>query len=276
MLSSAALWLSARLPQQCLACHTWAQGGPLCAACWATFAPHGPSAPPRCTGCGLALPQGYSGPRCGACLRQPPPWQACHVWVDYAYPWANLLTRWKLHQQPALARPIAHWLGADPAIPAAVAQADVLVPIPLSRQRLRQRGFNQAAQLTALLAPAKSHPMALQRQQEAPSQRGLTRAQRQRNLRQAFHVPPPAAVQGQPRLLVDDVLTTGATVECTPAVPNVVYDDVGWSTLGRTLTYVRTTYSGPARTFSNACRVCPTRSPVSNWHWVFQPIWPAT
>ena len=121
MLSSAALWLSARLPQQCLACHTWAQGGPLCAACWATFAPHGPSAPPRCTGCGLALPQGYSGPRCGACLRQPPPWQACHVWVDYAYPWADLLTRWKLHQQPALARPIAHWLGADPAIAAAVA-----------------------------------------------------------------------------------------------------------------------------------------------------------
>ena len=213
MLSSAALWLSTRLPQQCLACHTWAQGGPLCAACWATFAPHGPAAPPRCTGCGLALPQGYSGPRCGACLRQPPPWQACHVWVDYAYPWADLLTRWKLHQQPALARPIAHWLGADPAIAAAVAQADVLVPIPLSRQRLRQRGFNQAAQLTALLAPAKSHPMALQRQQEAPSQRGLTRVQRQRNLRQAFHVPAPAAVQGQRVLLLDDVLTTGATLQ---------------------------------------------------------------
>ncbi len=55
--------------------------------------------------------------------------------------------------------------------------------------------------------------MALQRQQEAPSQRGLTRAQRQRNLRQAFHVPAPAALQGQRVLLVDDVLTTGATLQ---------------------------------------------------------------
>ncbi len=60
--------------------------------------------------------------------------------------------------------------------------------------------------------------------------------------------------------------TTGATVECTPAVPNVVYDDVGWSTLGRTLTYVRTTYSGPARTFStvemNYVRTPPVQAVV--------------
>ncbi len=136
------------------------------------------------------------------------------MWVDYAYPWADLLTRWKLHQQPALARPIAHWLGADPAIAAAVAQADVLVPIPLSRQRLRQRGFNQAAQLTALLRPGQIPPHGLAAPaKRPPSQRGLTRAQRQRNLRQAFHVPAPAALQGQRVLLVDDVLTTGATLQ---------------------------------------------------------------
>ncbi len=209
MLSNAALWLSSRLPQQCLACHAWAQGGPLCAACRVQFAP---VAQHRCTGCGLPLPDGVAGQRCGRCLRQPPPWQACYVWVDYGYPWADVLTRWKLHPQPALARPIAQWLRASPALAAAVAQADALVPVPLSAQRLRQRGFNQAAQLARLLAPQKCWLTALQRPRETPSQRGLTRAARLRNLRRAFTVPAPALVQGRHILLVDDVLTTGATL----------------------------------------------------------------
>lgn len=134
------------------------------------------------------------------------------MWVDYGYPWADVLTRWKLHPQPALARPIAQWLRASPALAAAVAQADALVPVPLSAQRLRQRGFNQAAQLARLLAPQKCLLTALQRPQETPSQRGLTRAARLRNLRRAFTVPAPALVQGRHILLVDDVLTTGATL----------------------------------------------------------------
>ncbi len=209
MLSNAALWLSSRLPQQCLACHAWVRGGPLCAACLACFAP---AVQCRCTGCGLPLPDGYAGPHCGQCLRQPPPWQACHVWVDYGYPWADILTRWKLHPQPALARPIARWLRASPALVQAVAQADVLVPIPLSAPRLRERGFNQAAQLARLLAPQKCQATALQRPRETASQRGLTRAARLRNLRRAFTVPVPALVQGLHVLLVDDVLTTGATL----------------------------------------------------------------
>jgi len=134
------------------------------------------------------------------------------VWVDYGYPWADILTCWKLHAQPALARPIAQWLRASPAIAAAVAQADALVPIPLSAQRLRERGFNQAAQLARLLAPQKCLLTALQRPQETRSQRGLSRAARLHNLHRAFAVPMPALVQGRHVLLVDDVLTTGATL----------------------------------------------------------------
>lgn len=209
MFSNAAQWLSSRLPQQCLACHAWAQGGPLCATCLACFAP---TVQRRCTGCGLHLPHGYAGPHCGQCLRQPPPWQACHVWVDYSYPWADILMRWKLHPQPALGRSIAQWLRASPALAQAVEQADVLVPIALSALRLRQRGFNQAAQLASLLAAHKCLPTALHRLRQTASQRGLTRAARLRNLHGAFTVPVPALVQGLHVLLVDDVLTTGATL----------------------------------------------------------------
>ncbi len=232
MLARAATWLSHHLPQQCLACHGWAVGGPLCPACWQRFAPAANTANTlRCTGCGLPLTGTATGTtsstaqRCGACLRQPPPWAHCTVWVDYSYPWADVLTRWKLHPEPALARAWAQYLGSSSAVRAALARADLLLPIPLSAQRLRERGFNQSAQLAQhlvrqLARSSHAQPVprcccnALVRPQHTPSQRGLGRAQRLRNLRHAFAVAAPAQaqVQGQRVLLLDDVFTTGATL----------------------------------------------------------------
>lgn len=186
---------------------------PLCQDCQARFLP-----PPllRCTGCGLPLAAG--GPRCGACLRRPPLWRQAHVWVDYGYPWADVIARWKLQSHPALARPFAQWLGSSPAIVQAVQAADAVLPLPLSAQRLRERGFNQAAQLAQLLLAAAPSgepvylPHTLQRHHQAHSQRMLTRAQRLKNLHNAFYIPQPAPLQGKQVLLVDDVMTTGATL----------------------------------------------------------------
>lgn len=200
------------LPSQCGACRAWPCRDVLCQSCWQRF--H--HTPRRCTGCALALPGiAAERPRCGQCLQHPPPWVQAHAWCDYSYPWQTLITHWKLGQQPGLARHLAGWMQQAPDIAQAVAQAELLLPIPLSSERLRTRGYNPAAQLVQHLGAARHKQLltALVRTRDTPTQRGLTRAQRLRNLRQAFAVPQAqlAAIAGRHILLVDDVMTTGAT-----------------------------------------------------------------
>lgn len=203
-------WLPT-LPSQCLICHAWPCADVLCPACWQQAVAH----PFRCTACAVALP-GLSPerPRCGACLRHPPLWQHSHAWVDYSYPWNQLITRWKFGQQPALAQHFARWMRQDPAVQAAITGAEVLVPIPLSAARMRERGYNPAAQLSQNLDRSKHQLHSLQRVRHTVAQSGLTRAQRLRNLRQAFEVAPlqQRHITGKRVLLVDDVMTTGATL----------------------------------------------------------------
>ena len=168
----------------------------------------------RCTGCAVFLP-GLSAerPRCGACLHHPPIWQQAHAWVDYHYPWNHLVTRWKFVQHPALAQHFARWMLQDSTVQAALAAADVLIPIPLSPERMRERGYNPAAQLAKYLRPDKLQLHCLQRVRHTPAQSDLTRAQRLRNLRGAFAVAArmQSQIAGRTVLLVDDVMTTGAT-----------------------------------------------------------------
>jgi ComF family protein len=97
--------------------------------------------------------------------------------------------------------------------------ADVVVPIPLHRERLRWRGFNQAVPLARAIAAARGRPVdpfALTRQRPTPPQVGLLGAgDRRRNVRGAFAVRDRERVRGRTVLLVDDVMTTGATAhEC--------------------------------------------------------------
>lgn len=200
------------LPCQCLACHAWPSSQVLCFDCVMRFAqPHF-----RCTGCGLALPSlSIERPRCGTCLRRPPPWHRAVAVVDYSYPWNQLITRWKFGQQPALAKHLAQWMLRDEEVGCAVAQADVVIPIPLSSQRLRARGYNPAAQLARYLAFEKYQPYVLHRVRHTLAQSDLSRAQRLRNVRGAFAVNAVhrAPLQGTKVLLVDDVMTTGATLK---------------------------------------------------------------
>jgi len=105
-----------------------------------------------------------------------------------------------------------------------VGDADLIVPVPLGRWRLLARRFNQAAIIAGELSRMSGKPFAplmLERVRTVKSQVGLTRDQRARNVAGAFAVPKPyrAALAGRRVLLVDDVITTGATVEaCTRAL----------------------------------------------------------
>jgi len=193
-------------------CRGWCQGG-VCPPCGARFAP----ACELCDGCGLPLlaTLAASGDtRCVRCRLAPPPWSRVVAGVAYGYPWDRALADFKFHQRlepaSALLRPLLSRL-AD------VRGADLrVVAVPLSRERLRERGYNQSWELARRLARALSlgaRADALFRVRDTGHQLGLHRAARGANLQGAFVVTPRHAawVRGARIALVDDVLTTGAT-----------------------------------------------------------------
>jgi ComF family protein len=194
-------------PTLCLVCQGGCNGG-LCGPCQSRFAP--PTH--RCEQCALRLPDG-AGPRCGQCLSHPPPQNLAVAAVDYTFPWAAVIADFKFHQQPDLAAVLAPLLSAASL---ATPQPDLVLPMPLSPQRLAERGYNQAWELARRVAAARglpAQPDLLQRPVDLPHQAQLDRAQRLANLRGAFYLPPAAQAQvrGRRVALVDDVMTTGAT-----------------------------------------------------------------
>lgn len=198
--------LAGRIPSQCAVCHAWPSQR-VCNACVARFAQ--PAS--RCQRCALRVPAGASV--CGACLKHPPLFDACLAAVDYAYPWAGVLADFKFHADPGWAGTLATLLRSTPWAEPALEAADRVLPVPLSVERLRERGFNQSALLARHLAGAKADARSLLRLHATEAQSGLPRAQRLRNLQGAFAVEPAraAALRGQRVVLLDDVMTTGAT-----------------------------------------------------------------
>jgi ComF family protein len=167
----------------------------------------------RCQRCALRVPAGVAV--CGACLQNPPSFDACIAAVDYAYPWAGIVGQYKFQADPAWAPTLARLLHSTPWAEPLMDAADWVLPIPLSAHRLRNRGFNQALLLARILAPAKTDATLLLRLHDTQAQSNLGRAQRLRNLQGALAVDPlrAAALQGRSVLLVDDVMTTGATLQ---------------------------------------------------------------
>lgn len=206
--------LAARVGGACLVCRSGCRGG-FCDDCLARFA----RPVLRCEGCALAVPAGQ--PRCGACLLAPPLQSRSLAALDYAFPWDGLVQRFKYREAPELAAPLTGRL-LEAVQHAGSRGAELLVPVPVSGAKLRERGYNQAWELARRLGPLLGVPAEarlLQRLIDGPAQQGGSRAQRRRQVRDAFAVAPAAAARlaGRHVALVDDVMTTGATAEAATA-----------------------------------------------------------
>lgn len=195
------------LPSQCMVCHAWPTQ-PVCEACVSRFA----QPQTRCYACALAVPAGVS--QCGACIKTPPPLDACLAAVSYDFPWSDLIVGYKFHGHPGRAATFALLLRSTPWVEPALDGADLVLPLPLSRARLQSRGFNQALLLARQLAPLKTDSRLLLRIRDTPPQSALKRAERLSGVSGAFAVDPLQSirVKGARVILVDDVMTSGATL----------------------------------------------------------------
>jgi ComF family protein len=233
---AAGLALDIVLPARCLACGVDVdRQGQLCAPCWRAIRF---LAPPCCACCGFPFAHDEgSGALCAACLARPPSFARARAVFAYDDASRGLVLAFKHGDHTHAAPAFAQWLaraGAD-----LLAEADLLAPVPLHRWRLLARRYNQAALLSAALAGLRGlphRPDLLQRQRWTPSQGRMKRGERWRNVAGAFRVRPRhcAMVKGRRVLLVDDVLTTGATVEaCARALLRTGANAVDVLTLAR-------------------------------------------
>ncbi|WP_426661056.1 ComF family protein [Rhodanobacter aciditrophus] len=199
-------WL---LPLRCLLCGApGEQGVDLCAAC-ATELPRNRSCCARC-----ALPLPAPAALCGECQRHAPPWQAAWAPFRYGWPLDRLESRFKFGGDLAAGRTLAMLWRREP-MP--LPKPDLLLPVPLHRARLRQRGYNQALELARPMARHCGLPLrhdALLRRRGTAAQTELDAVGRRRNVRGAFVVRAGVALPAHVAI-VDDVMTTGATLaEC--------------------------------------------------------------
>ena len=199
--------LSRRVPSQCAVCRRW-PSPPVCEACVLQFA----QPQHRCRTCALPLTGKVS--QCGACLREPSPLDQCLAAVNYGYPWSDLVVEFKFQQHPAWAHSLALLIRSAPWVEPALEQADVLLPLPLSKDRLRWRGYNQAQLLAEALEPVKCTTGVLLRIKDTPPQSSLPRSERLASVRDAFAIDPLCIglLRGKSVVLVDDVMTSGASL----------------------------------------------------------------
>jgi len=208
-------------PPRCLAC-TEATDTPhgLCPTCWKDTDFISSSA---CRSCGLPL-LGAASPEdiCDACRRHPPAWDRGAAALLYRGSGRRMVLAFKHGDRLDMTRTLAHWMsgrGGD-----LLAETDLVAPVPLHWRRLLRRRYNQSAELAKMLGAACRKPIGvdlLKRSRWTGSQEGRNRTERLANQAAAFTVSPRhrAGLAGKNVLLIDDVLTTGATLSsCAEAL----------------------------------------------------------
>ena len=201
-------WL---LPRLCPACGDPAgTGRELCPGCERTL----PVLRHSCPRCAIPYEHPDTQGECGTCQKHPPAFTCAIALYRYAPPVDHFIRALKFHQQLGLARLLGEQLARRLAQEAP--RPDLIIPVPLHRARLRERGYNQALEIARPLARALGVPLdfrSLVRIRATAPQTGMTVKARRKNLRAAFALRDAAAVRNLRVALVDDVMTTGSTVQ---------------------------------------------------------------
>ncbi|MGC4061713.1 MAG: phosphoribosyltransferase family protein [Aquabacterium sp.] len=210
--------LLGKLPGQCLICRRW-QASSLCTHCLEAW--RAPVA--RCQRCAIDLPayRADAGHEiCALCEDQSPEVDRTICAVHYTAPWSPLLARLKFRDGTALARPLGALLAQ--AVAPRLSDVNLIVPVPLSRQRLAERGYNQswllARQVGKRLKVEARHDL-LERRTHTSRLMAMSAEERQRHIAGAFEVTTTGLrlVPGRDVAIVDDVMTTGATLNAAAA-----------------------------------------------------------
>ncbi|MBV8934751.1 MAG: ComF family protein [Alphaproteobacteria bacterium] len=224
------------LPPRCLGCgETVGEPDSLCGRCWSaiTF-----FAPPWCAACGapFAHPMGDDA-LCGACANGRRSWDRARAVLRYDRHSRHLVLGLKHGDRTHLARAFGRWMyraGSE-----VIGDADLLVPVPLHWTRLFRRRYNQAAMLALAIRSAGGPEVAadwLVRRRRTPVQGRLGPTARERNVRGAFAIKAGRSLAGKRVVVIDDVMTTGATVEeCARVLKRAGAASVAVLTLARAL-----------------------------------------
>jgi ComF family protein len=201
-------WL---LPRLCPACGDPAGvGRELCPGCERSL----PVLHHACPRCAIAYEHPDTHSECGACQQTPPAYARTVALYHYALPVDHFIRELKFHQQLGLARLLGEQLAGK--LATEKTRPDLIIPVPLHRARLRERGYNQALEIARPLARSLGVPLdfrSLVRVRATAPQTGMTVEARRKNLRGAFALRNETAVRNLRVALVDDVLTTGSTVQ---------------------------------------------------------------
>lgn len=216
-------------PPRCRACGARILGRDaqyFCAVCWKQvhLLRH-----PLCSICGRPFPDGSGDDHeCGACIARPPRFAKARSWAfypreeDVEHPLRRVVQKFKYGRKTALGKPLGRLMAEGSEEFLGSLELDVIVPVPLHPKRLRWRGFNQSVLLGREVSRRYNTPLdpfALQRSVATPPQTQLTEEERRRNVRGAFEINPERPVKGKHILIIDDVYTSGATVnECSRAL----------------------------------------------------------
>lgn len=226
------------MPPRCLGCgESVGEQGTLCTSCWPDITY---ITSPECHQCGLPFEhETVPGVICADCSNKPPEYDQARAVFKYTPQSARLIARFKYYDHTHAATTYGRWLHNR--VKPLLEQTDIIAPIPLHPRRLISRRYNQAALLTSELH-RHSRVMAvmelIKRVRHIPPQASLTKRQRHWNVKNAFDINPKyrSLLQDKNIMLVDDVMTTGATVnECAKILKAQGAGEIYVATLARTI-----------------------------------------
>ncbi len=235
-----AAFLDVLFPPLCHVCRTHLENPVeihLCQSCRDRIAVIGS---PLCPVCGVpfSTENGIDHP-CGACLGNPRPFVEARAAARFEGPLQELIHRFKYGKKIHLSRPLGLLTATVLDAFRSATPADCIVPVPLHRKRLRARGFNQSQLIGRVLAKRWQIPRSvnnLRRIRWTEPQTGLPAAERVRNIRGAFAVARPEKFKDKSLLLVDDVYTTGSTIdECAKTLRRAGAREIRVITVARTV-----------------------------------------